>query len=206
MSSSQRGSGSASGRKPPHLKVLPKQTSDYDNSQPDAAPPFHKFHNSVVTGTCLFQGLKLSKSMQKFFVWFLKKTRIKVQFSSNNDSIPGKPIRLLPAPPPPLITVLSHWEFPWESQLQQGHATQTTVLGGLMMMPFSSLARISGECSTIHSPLSLFFFFEVEISSRTLIPLFMPGSVHSGSASWDNHGQMFPDKLHESSFPNRFAR
>ena len=28
-----------------------------------------------------------------------------------------------------------------------------------------------------------FFFFEVEISSRTLIPLFRPGSVHSGSAS-----------------------
>ena len=29
----------------------------------------------------------------------------------------------------------------------------------------------------------LFFFYEVEISSRTLIPLFRPGSVHSGSAS-----------------------
>ena len=28
-----------------------------------------------------------------------------------------------------------------------------------------------------------FFFFKVEINSRTLIPLFMPGSVHSGSAS-----------------------
>ena len=30
---------------------------------------------------------------------------------------------------------------------------------------------------------TFFFFFEVEISSHTLIPLFMPGSVHSGSAS-----------------------
>ena len=27
------------------------------------------------------------------------------------------------------------------------------------------------------------FFFKLGISSRTLIPLFMPGSVHSGSAS-----------------------
>ena len=30
---------------------------------------------------------------------------------------------------------------------------------------------------------AFFFFFRVESSSRTLIPLFMPGSVHSGSAS-----------------------
>ena len=29
----------------------------------------------------------------------------------------------------------------------------------------------------------LSFFFKVEISSHTLIPLFMPGSVHSGSVS-----------------------
>ena len=29
-------------------------------------------------------------------------------------------------------------------------------------------------------------FFLVEISSRTLIPLFRPGSVHSSSASWDD--------------------
>ena len=34
-----------------------------------------------------------------------------------------------------------------------------------------SRARILGECSTIHSPLAL-LFFKVEISSRTLIPLF----------------------------------
>ena len=62
----------------------------------------------------------------------------------------------------------------------------------VVVVAFSSLARISGECSTIHflpalflSPclrLFFFFFFDVQISSRTLIPLFMPGSVHSGSA------------------------
>ena len=31
-----------------------------------------------------------------------------------------------------------------------------------------------------------FFFFKVEISSRTLIPFFRPGSVHSDSASRDD--------------------
>ena len=45
-----------------------------------------------------------------------------------------------------------------------------------------SLARIWGECSTFHSPPAL-FFFNVEISLRTLIPIFRPGSVHSGSAN-----------------------
>ena len=48
------------------------------------------------------------------------------------------------------------------------------------------------------------FFFEVEISSRTLIPLFMPGSVHSGSVSWDDCGRIYPDKLHMSLFLDRF--
>ena len=54
------------------------------------------------------------------------------------------------------------------------------------------------ECSTIHSPPALFFFFffKVEISSHTLIPVFRPGSVHSG---W-----VFPDELRVSSFPDRF--
>ena len=32
-------------------------------------------------------------------------------------------------------------------------------------------------------PTSAFFFFEVDISSRTLIPLFRPGSVYSVSMS-----------------------
>ena len=33
-------------------------------------------------------------------------------------------------------------------------------------------------------PAYTFFFFKAEISSRTLIPLFMPGSVHSGLAKF----------------------
>ena len=58
----------------------------------------------------------------------------------------------------------------------------------VVVVAFPSLARILGECSNIHSPpalvlLLLLLFLEVEISSHTLIPLFMPGSVHSGPAS-----------------------
>ena len=56
--------------------------------------------------------------------------------------------------------------------------------GVVVVVAFSSLARIWGECSTIHSPSAFFFFFfKVEISWRTLISLFGPGSVHSGSVS-----------------------
>ena len=59
------------------------------------------------------------------------------------------------------------------------------------VVAFLSLARIFGECSTIYSPLALFFpFKEVEISSHTLIPLFIPGSVHSDSVT----GSVLPDK------------
>ena len=48
------------------------------------------------------------------------------------------------------------------------------------------------------------FFFKVEISLCTLLPLFTPGSVHSGSASWDDRGIVFPDELHVSLFPDMF--
>ena len=51
---------------------------------------------------------------------------------------------------------------------------------------FSSLAKILGETFDHSFPARHFFsvlFFEVEISARTLISLFTPGSVHSGSAS-----------------------
>ena len=74
----------------------------------------------------------------------------------------------------------------------------------VVALAFSSRARIFGECSTIHSPSSLFFFFLVETSSRTLIKLSRPGSVHSGSASWDDCDRLFPDELLVSSFPDRF--
>ena len=47
------------------------------------------------------------------------------------------------------------------------------------------------------------FVFLVEISSCTLIPHFRPGSVHSGSASWDDCDRVFPDELCLSLFPDR---
>ena len=57
-----------------------------------------------------------------------------------------------------------------------------TIAEVVVVVAFSSRARILGECSTFHSPPALFFFnfFFMEISSRALIPLFRPGSVHSG--------------------------
>ena len=71
-----------------------------------------------------------------------------------------------------------------------------------MVVAFSSHARILGQCSTFIP--CLFFFFKVEISLCTLISLFRPGSVHSGSVSWDNCDWVFPDELHVSSIPDRF--
>ena len=74
-----------------------------------------------------------------------------------------------------------------------------------VVVSFSPRARVWGECSTIHSPPALpppfFSFVKVEISSRTLIPLFRTGSIHSGSASWDECGRAFPDDLRVRSFP-----
>ena len=56
---------------------------------------------------------------------------------------------------------------------------------GVVGVAFSLLARIFGESLTIHFPLALFiyFFIKVEISLHTLLSLFMPGLVHSGSVS-----------------------
>ena len=48
-----------------------------------------------------------------------------------------------------------------------------------------------------------FFFFQVEISLRILIPLLTPVLVHSGSASWDDCDRVFADELRVSSFPDR---
>ena len=59
------------------------------------------------------------------------------------------------------------------------HSTQIgTCVVVVVVVTFFSLARILGECSTIHSPPAL--VFEVEISLRTLIQLFIAGSVQSG--------------------------
>ena len=75
---------------------------------------------------------------------------------------------------------------------------------GVVVVAFSLLVRIFGRVFNHSFPGCAFFFFEVEISSCTLIPLFKPGSVHSGTASWDDCGKMFPDKFRVSSIPDRF--
>ena len=51
-----------------------------------------------------------------------------------------------------------------------------------VVVAFSSHARIFGRGVRAFIP-TCAFFFKVEISSHTLTPLFMSGSVHSGSAS-----------------------
>ena len=66
---------------------------------------------------------------------------------------------------------------------------------------------ILGECATIHSPPALFFFFFLSRNLLTrLISLFRPRSVDSGTASWYDCCQVFPDKLHASSFLDMFPR
>ena len=50
--------------------------------------------------------------------------------------------------------------------------------------------RVQGFWENVDNSFSACFFFwfcfKVEISSGTLIPLLRPGSVYSGSASWDD--------------------
>ena len=65
---------------------------------------------------------------------------------------------------------------------------------------FPSLRVLGGRLHYSFPTCTFFFFFEVEISSRTPVSLFRAGSVHSGLESWDNCGWVFPDELHVSSF------
>ena len=73
-------------------------------------------------------------------------------------------------------------------------------------MAFQLLGRTLGEETTIRSVPALLFVvvvvcFEVDMNSLTPIPLFRPGSVHSDSSTWDDCGQVCPDKLCVGSFP-----
>ena len=72
-----------------------------------------------------------------------------------------------------------------------------------VMAALSSLAKILGEGSAIHSPPALFFFFKVEISSRTNSTLWArisPQWLSELRRLWPN----VPWKLCVSSFPDRF--
>ena len=81
-------------------------------------------------------------------------------------------------------------------------ALDTRVMPEVVVVAFSSHARILGEDWSIRSPLAFCCSCcccKVEINWRTIISLFWPGSVHSGSA------ECFPDELRVSSFPDRFT-
>ena len=81
---------------------------------------------------------------------------------------------------------------------------ETVMMVVVVVMAFTSHTRILIKGKIVKSIPAWPFFpllFKVEISLCTPVPLFRPRSVHSGSASWDNKGQVFPDKLTISSFP-----
>ena len=57
----------------------------------------------------------------------------------------------------------------------------------VVVVAFSSLAGILWEGLTIHSPPAFYYYYFLEwrwLAHK--IPFFRPGSVHSGSASWDD--------------------
>ena len=112
--------------------------------------------------------------------------------------------------------MLSHWDIShwksWLLSLGKGTCNRVVLpnlrclLSVSVVVADSSLPRILGESSTIHSPSVLFFpfSFQAEISLHTLIPFFRQESVHSGSAISDDCGLVFPDELRMSPFPDRF--
>ena len=80
-------------------------------------------------------------------------------------------------------------------------------LPSLLVVAFACLLGLLGKFDDSFPAFSfVYFFFKVEISSRTQIPLFFfrPGSVYSGLASWNDFGRVFLDELRVSSFPDRF--
>ena len=91
---------------------------------------------------------------------------------------------------PSVLLVISNGSFRKTGKLRRS----VTVGSDLLVVAFSSHARILGRmfdnsfpaCAFCFLFLSFFLFllfFLKDISSRTLIPLFRPGSVHSGSES-----------------------
>ena len=75
-----------------------------------------------------------------------------------------------------------------------------------LLVAFSSLVRILGECTTIHPQpvLFSFSFLMVKISSCTLQFLSLCQDQSTVAQQAETSGQMFPDKLCVSSFPDRF--
>ena len=80
--------------------------------------------------------------------------------------------------------------------------------GGGFFLACEDFGRMFGysllTCAYFFFIFIYFFFVCVEISSRKLITRFTPGSVHSGSASWDDRGRVFPEEFLVSLFPDSF--
>ena len=87
------------------------------------------------------------------------------------------------------------------AKLCQLYAHTHTYIGG---GGFFHACENFGRMLDFSFPTCAFFFFLVEISSHKLIPLFSPGSVYRGSASWDDCDRVFPEELRVSSFLVRF--
>ena len=106
---------------------------------------------------------------------------------------------------PPEIHTDTGWKsyFFHETRTDTGWQNDFLCVMKQLLLAISWCARILGECLTIYS-LRAFFFFLMEISSCTLMPLFRPGSFHSGSASRDDCNRVFPDELRVSSVPDSF--
>ena len=99
------------------------------------------------------------------------------------------------------------WLIKWASSLRVSSSTEfisktyvfVVAIGVGFFLPCEDLGTMFDNSF----PASAFFFW-LEISPHKLIPLFRPGSVHSGSASWDDSNRAFPDQLLASSFPYGF--
>ena len=95
-------------------------------------------------------------------------------------------LRDIPKVPFQTVPALSH-SLKVNCQVQTHSARNHKVEEEEVVVDLSSLCEDFFENVPPFIPCLCFFFFgfvfEVEISSCTLIPLFRPGSVHSGSAS-----------------------
>ena len=109
------------------------------------------------------------------------------------DAVPGR-----------YIINLRHRKGFVRMALKHGWVRESVFGASTMVWPvaLSLHARINGKGSMDHSPPALFILFlSGNQFTHTGSTLLGPGSVHSGSVSWDDCGQALPDKLQVSSFP-----
>ena len=133
------------------------------------------------------------------------------RWTSLHQHLPGWPIcnsifLLCPTPPHPFPLELHSLNFQLCAWLSTGITVEKSIL--VKILKNTNLAegcrswlflctqgfweKVQEIIPHLHFLLLLYI---VEISSPTLIPLFRPGSVHSGSWSWGDCGWVFPDKF-----------